>query len=133
MGTAPVRRLDANHDMTFGHGMRDIAVTSEAAEQRLRCRLLSVLGDWFLDLTHGLPWWQPQDSDTQPFMGGPRNLAYVEASLKAYILATDGIATLDTFVLSVNGKTRAMTVTCSGTSVDGTAFSIVDAGPPGSK
>lgn len=132
MATSPVRRLDANHDYTFGGGLRNIATGSEAAEQRLRCRLLSVVGDWFLDITHGVPWWQPEQSDTQPIMGGPWNLAYAEATLKAAILATDGVATLDTFTLSVDGKTRKLSVSCSGTTVDGGAFNIIDAGPPGS-
>lgn len=130
MATSPVRRLDANHDATFGSGFRNIATGSEAAEQRLRCRLLSLQNDWYLDITHGLPWWTEEGSDTQPFLGGPRNKPYIDATLKAYILATDGIATLDTYNSSIDGKTRKLTVSCSGTTVDGMAFQIIDAGPP---
>lgn len=129
MPTPRVRRLDKNHDPYFGRGAMDYCSGAEAAQQSLRCRLLVILGEWFLDTSAGVPWWQPEDSDTQPIMGGPRNLQYAEATLKTAILGTDGVATLDTFSLTVNGKTRKLTVSCSGTTVDGSAFTIIDHGP----
>ena len=129
MATQPVRRLDANHDMTFGRGFRNIATLAEATQQRLRCRLLSVLGNWFLDQDHGIPWWGDGSLSTLPIMGGQKNLGYAEAVLKAAILATDGVATLDAFSIATDPKTRRMTVSCRGQTVDGGAFVIVDAGP----
>lgn len=129
MPTAPVRRLDANHDITFGHGLRDIATGAEATQQRVRTRLLVILGEWFLDLDDGVPWWQPEDSDVQPIMGGKKNLTYAEAVLKKRILESDGVATLDAFFINANPQTRTLTVTCSGTTVDGGAFTITDHGP----
>lgn len=129
MPTRPVRRLDASHNPFFGKGVLDYATGAEATQQSLRCRLLSVLQNWFLDLTHGIPWWQDETSDTQPIMGKRRDLQYAEAVLKTAILATDGVATLDSFAINTNTKTRKMTVTARGTTVDGGAFSIVDHGP----
>lgn len=128
MPTAPVRRLDANHDPYFGHGFRDIAQGAEAAQQRLRCQLLVILGEWFLDLDNGVPWWQPATSDVVPIMGKKRDDQYTESVLKAKILACDGVATLDLFKLTVDAN-RHMTVTCSGTTVDGATFLIQDHGP----
>lgn len=129
MATKFVRRLDANHDMTFGGGLRNFATGAEAAQQRLRCRLLVILGEWFLDTNAGVPWWQPADSDVEPIMGGKKNLTYAETVLKKAILETDGIATIETFFINVNTTTRRMTVSCSVTTVDGGAFTIVDHGP----
>lgn len=129
MTTPAVRRLDANHDRTFGGSMRDWATGSESTEQRLRCELLYILGEWFLDTDGGVQWWQPEGSDVKPFMGGPRDLRYAESVLKAKILAIPGIATLTTFVLNANTTTRKLTVTCGGTDDDGAPFLILDHGP----
>lgn len=129
MATARVRRLDTAHDMTFGRGKVNYAATAEAAAQRLRCRLLTIRGEWFLDLDAGVPWWQPESSDVQPIMGGARNLPYAEAVIKAAILETDGVATIEAFSMSFNGTTRKLTVTCTGTTVDGDTFNIVEVGP----
>ena len=123
MGTLKVRRL-VGHDMTFGHGKRDLATAAEATGQRLRCRLLSIRGEWFLDTDNGVPWWQPLGSPVRPIMGGPRDLQYTEAVLKAVILKTDGVATLDSFTMRFNGETRGLSVTASGTSVDGDVWNI---------
>jgi hypothetical protein len=128
MATAPVRRLDASHDPIWGHGFRDIATTSEATQQRLRCRLLVIQGEWFLDTDAGVPWWQPPGSDVKPIMGGPRDLQYAESVLKKIILETDGVATLDRFSMHVDAH-RNLTISCSGTTVDGGAFTITDHGP----
>lgn len=129
MATKPVRRLDAKHDTTFGRGFRNIATLAEATQQRLRCQLLVILGEWFLDTDAGVPWWQPTTSDVLPIMGKRRDLGYAEAVLKAKILACDGVATIDTFSLVPNPKTRALKVSCRGTTVDGGAFLIADHGP----
>jgi hypothetical protein len=129
MATARVRRLNKAHDMTFGRGMADYAGGAEAAAQRLRCRLLTILGEWFLDTSAGVPWWQPEGSATQPIMGGPKNLQYAEAVIKAQILGTDGIATIEAFSMVFNGTTRKLTVACTGTTVDGDVFNISEVGP----
>jgi len=122
--TQIVRRLDRNHDMTLGHGMRNLARGAEATAQRLVCRLLFIRGEWFLDTDGGVPWWQPASSSVPPIMGGQRNLQYTESVLKATILETDGIATLDGFALSLNPETRKLSVTGNGTTVDGEAWTI---------
>src|SRR3954468_21270749 len=91
MGTI-VRRLDANHDMTFGRGMQDIATGGESTQQRVSCRLMVMLGEWFLDLDDGMPWFQPTGTGVKPIMGGgPDSLAYAEAWAKRRILETDGV------------------------------------------
>jgi len=127
--TMLVRRVDAAHDMTFGAGRRNLAATGEATGQRLRCRILMIQGEWFLDTGAGVPWWAPEGNGVQPIMGGTKNLQYAEAVIKAAILGTDGVATLDSFSMSFNGTTRKLTIAASGTSVDGDAFNITVTGP----
>jgi len=125
--TMRVRRLDRNHDMTFGHGFNDIASGAESAAQRLVCRLLTIKGEWFLNTDDGVPWWQPTGSSVRPIMGAPRDLQYTEAVIKAHILETDGIATIEGFLLAFDSERRRLLVTATGTSVDGDVWNITQA------
>lgn len=129
MATPTVRRLDANHDMTFGGSMRNIATTAESAEQLLRCALLYIRGEWFLDTDGGVPWWQPEGADAQPIMGVPRDLRYAESVLKATILSVTGIKDIVAFAIAVNTSTRKMTVSFTVTTDDGDVVDLIDAGP----
>ena len=122
--TMIVRRLDSHHDMTFGQGRGNLAGGAEGTAQRLRCRLLTILGEWPYDTSKGVPWWQPPGSSTPAIMGAPRDLQYSEGVLKAAILGTDGIATLETFSLTVDPSTRRLFVDAGGTSVDGDTWNI---------
>jgi hypothetical protein len=119
MSTRPVRRVDSNHDMTFGSGMLNFATGAEAAAQNVRCRLLVMAGEWFLDTSAGVPWWQNPASGVRPIMGVPRDLRYAEAVIKGVILATDGISAINNFDSSWDSKTRKWTVTVNLSSVDG--------------
>lgn len=92
--------------------------------QRLRCRMLSVLGDWDLDQSHGIPWWQDPTSKVRPIMGAPRDLRYAESVIKKVILETNGIATIESFASDFDGDTRRWTVRGTCTTVDGQAFSF---------
>lgn len=122
--TMIVRRLDKANDMTFGKGARNLAGGAEGTAQRLVCRLRMIRGEWFLDTDAGVPWWQPTGSAVQPIMGAPRDLQYTEAVLKAAILGTDGIATIEGFKMSVNTETRRLSVDATGNSVDGDVWRI---------
>jgi hypothetical protein len=129
MATPTVRRNDANHDRMFGGSMRDIATGSESTEQRLRCKLLYIYGEWFLDTDGGVPWWQPDGSDTKPIMGVSRDLRYAESVLKAAIVSVPGVKSLDAFLLNFNATTRKLAVSCTVTDDDGNPITIDDAGP----
>jgi hypothetical protein len=135
---APVRRLNANHDIQGG-GLAAYATGSEATAQRLRTTLLAILGEWWLDETIGVPWLGPEDPNDPNFTGVPTimggsgapDLGYAEAVLKAAILGVDGVATLDSFTMDFDHQTRSLSVIAIGTDVDGGVFStaIEDPGP----
>lgn len=129
MATPTVRRLDKNHDMTFGRGFSNIATKAESTAQRVRCFLLLVLGEWFLDTGRGIPWFQAHGSAVRPIVGGPRDLAYAEAVIKAGILGIAGVASVATFSMAFDGTTRKLTAKATCIDDDGDIFNIVAVGP----
>ncbi|HKS94987.1 MAG TPA: hypothetical protein VJV74_02515 [Terriglobia bacterium] len=129
MATKYVRRLDKNHDTTWGQGRKNYANTGEATLQRVRTDLLVILGEAFLNAEDGVPWFQPEDSDVQPILGGRRDLAYTEGVLKARVLNSDGVATLTSYSQSFDARGRRLTVSIGGTTVDGDEFQLTVVSP----
>lgn len=112
-----VRRLDGNHDMTFGHGLADMAVEAEACAQNVRTRLLLLQEEWFLDTEAGVPW-------LQQIMVKPANLALAESIIKRTILETEDVSELRDFSLSFDRNTRRMTIAATVTNVYGSVANI---------
>ncbi|WP_208951225.1 hypothetical protein [Rahnella sp. ChDrAdgB13] len=105
------RRLDANGDWTFGRGRLSYATKSEAVRQKVATRLKSFKNDWFLNLDHGIAWLDR--------MSRRGNRLKLESDIRACILSTDGVSTLDSFVSSFNSKLRKLSVTASYTDIYG--------------
>lgn len=103
--------------MTFGRGLNNFAVDQEATAQKCETRLLMFLAEWFLDTSAGLPW-------TTTFVNSAGNLAFVEATIKACILETDGVDEIITFSMSFNSETRVLSVTATITTIYGTTENI---------
>lgn len=98
-----LRRLDPDHDMTFGQGLANYSRDQEATAQAVRTRLLLIEEEWFLDIEAGLPW-------LQRIMVKPSNLALTEALIKQTILETEGILSIETFNMTFDRNTRALTI-----------------------
>jgi hypothetical protein len=111
-----VRRLDPYGDWTFGHGRSNYADHTESTEQRTGCRLLSFRGDWFLDLTHGMPWLDDFEK--------PGNLPDIERAARMMILQTSGIAQLDELDLVLTPD-RHLTITAAVTTTDDDDLNLV--------
>lgn len=120
-----VRRLDFFGDWTFGHGRANYADHSESTAQRTRCRLLSFRGDWFLDLSHGMPWLDNFER--------PGNLPAIERAARLTILQTSGVAQLDELTLDLSPD-RHLTITAAVITTDGDplTLSVVNNGPANS-
>lgn len=108
-------------DLTTGQAQ----IVSDAAEvaQRIRIRLRTFLGDWFLDEDLGIPY-------LQEIIGQKRRFAVERASalLRAEILDTPGVLEIVLFTLDFDAATRTLTVTFQATTIFGTigdTFSIV--------
>ena len=97
------RRLDANHDMTFGRGLSNFCTDAEACAQNVRTRLYLLQGEWFLDTDAGMPY-------LQKITQKPADLAYAEAVIKQTILGTDGINSIKEIRLLFNPDTRNLNV-----------------------
>ena len=116
-----VRKLDAAHDITH------VMLTGDAAiQQTVGCALQFVLGEWFLDVSEGLPWYpQPNAPGATPILGSfPANLAYGEALIKAAILAVPGVTSITSFTFDFNHTTRAGTCSASGTTENGGTYTV---------
>ncbi|GKX62290.1 hypothetical protein [Pragia fontium] len=97
-----VRRLDKNHDWSFGLGRFNYAQDSESIAQRVKTRLLSFKGDWVHDLEHGIPW--------LPHFERSFDLSRLEREIKLQILETEGVKSLDEFTMRLDPDSRQMTV-----------------------
>jgi len=97
------KALNGNNDIFIKDG--SFATVSEGAHavQHLRTRLRFFLGEWFLDLTVGVPY-------LQQILKKPFDMAKVEALIKSEILNTPDIEKLTRFESSFNGETRKLTI-----------------------
>lgn len=82
-----VRALDKNHDWTLGHKTQ-----SEAIAQNVKTAILSLYNDWFLDLEHGIKWFDYFEKNT--------DTVALEQDIKNSVLSVDGVVSLDEFDLS---------------------------------
>jgi hypothetical protein len=99
------RRLDPNHDMTFGAGLANFAVDAEATAQNCRTRVQMIRGEWFLDVSAGVPYLD-NDYVTKAISDKPADIAFTEAVLQEEILDTDGVSELVSFTSQYNSDTR---------------------------
>lgn len=97
-----VRRIDSAGDWTFGQSRINYATESEAISQNVVTRLRSFQGDWFLDLDHGLPWFQNLDK--------PASQERLKQSIKKVVIETTGVIELTSINLTVDAETRKATV-----------------------
>ena len=112
-----VRRLDENHDMTFGNGLANMAVDAEAFAQNVKTRLLLLQGEWFLDTDAGVPY-------LQEIMVKPANLPLVEAIIKRTILETEDALEIRSFSMNLNGNTRKLEIAATVSNVYGSIANI---------
>lgn len=101
-----VRRLDDNHDWTFGRGRASYASGADALRQCLITRLRSLHGDWFLNPDSGVRWFD--------YLAKNADLRALEAEIKGVVLDTDGVQEISAFALSLNHDTRhfSLSLTC---------------------
>lgn len=95
------RRLDANHDYTFGQGRGNYLTDVDAVAQAILTRLLLFLGEWWEDTQDGLPMWQS-------FLGAPATQSKKEARdrlIQERILGTEGVENIEDFSSTQSSET----------------------------
>lgn len=100
------RRLDTNHDMTFGKGLANFAVNAESVRINVETKLLVLLGEWFLDTTLGVDY-------LGKIAQKPPDFAYLQSVVKATILATDGVQSIESFDMTFSQSSRIVSITAS--------------------
>lgn len=84
-----VRKL-IDGDMVFGHGQADLLVnSSEAVAQVVSTRLLLLQGEWFLDVTDGLPF--------STAIAGYNTRSTYDLAIRERILDTQGVLSIDEY------------------------------------
>lgn len=101
------RALDSNNDLIIEKGQLKTVEAAAETVQHVRSRLLFYLGEWFLDLQAGTPYFQE-------IFTKPANLANIESILKGRILNTPGVERLIEFSMDYEGSsTRRLSVSFS--------------------
>lgn len=91
------RALNKDNDIFLGSGGSWQTVKDSAeVVQHLRTRLQFLVGEWFLDISAGLPYFQS-------IMIKPADLGNIESIIKTEVLSTDGISKLNEFRLDYSG------------------------------
>lgn len=81
------RTLDADLDMTFGQGRANFLVDTPATvAQAVLTRLMLLRGEWFLDVTAGMPW-------STDVLGANTGQRYDQA-IREQILDTEGVISI---------------------------------------
>ena len=107
------RALDSNNDLIIESGQLKTVEGAAETIQHVRTRLLFYLGEWFLDLKSGTPYFQE-------IFTKPANLANIESIFKSRILNTPGILKLTEFSMDYEGsRTRKLNVSFSAETIYG--------------
>jgi hypothetical protein len=97
------RALSATSDYTFGQGNANFLQNSPATVAQLVLTRLSLFtGQWYLDLTVGMPW-------LEDVIGKNTGPIY-DLQIQQYILATQGVSQIQGYSSSLNRTTRKLSV-----------------------
>lgn len=119
------RKLDSDGDIT--HVM---LTGDDAIRQTVICEIKVILGEWFLDISKGIPWIAQPNATARPILGVlPADLPYGEALIKAKILSCPGVASIAAFSFTFNHNTRAAIVKAEVTTITGGSFTISETLP----
>lgn len=121
--TILVRRLDENHDMTFGAGLANFAIDAEGCAQNVRTRLQTIQGEWFLDVSAGIPYLN-NTYVPKAITDKPADLAFAEASIREETLGTDGVQDLLSFASQFDRSARVFSAQVALTTEFGTTENI---------
>lgn len=95
------RRLDDNGDYIFGAGSQGFLTNTEACAQAIKTRLGLYEGEWWEDISTGLPLWQK-------ILGSPgSNKGAIDVILSERISGTTGVSNISDSSSSFARGTRA--------------------------
>lgn len=107
---------EKNHDL-FLDATGNLAFHTDTAAivgQRIQCRLQTVRGEWYQGPTVGVPMFD------EVLVKNP-NLVTLQHLFSAVIAGTDGVKTVNSIQLKLDGATRTLQIKFDATATDGTA------------
>jgi hypothetical protein len=90
------RSLDNDGDMVIGKGGAGFKTGSEAVAQAVKTRLRLLRGEWWADLTEGLPLFQR--------ILGRRDLEEARRAVKERIASTPGVIAVSSLEVTMDGR-----------------------------
>ena len=99
-----VSAITSDGDWRFGRGRNDYVRRSAAVRQKLLTRLRSHRQDWFLDMQHGLPWFD--------LLGQRGTQDQLTADIEDLTLNTDGILSIQSLSVSVDDRGYSARIRC---------------------
>ncbi len=105
------RSFDSDGDYTLNNFIEDTPATIQAVATRLRL----FAGEWFLDTSSGVPYYDK-------ILTKPVRLSEVETIIKNRITETDGIDQLSSFSMNFDRTNRSLDVSFTATTTWGDEF-----------
>lgn len=98
--------LDANGELLFTDGDLQMVAGSDAIVSDARARLQFIQGEWFLDLSVGVPYYQ------SIFVKNP-NMAVVQAAYRDTLAQTEGVISVDSLTVDYDSPSRNLKIAFS--------------------
>lgn len=108
----------SSHDLETSGFELHVAEGTEATAQRIKVRLKLFLGEWFLDLLAGIPYYE------DILIKNP-DINKVNALIREAILTTPTVLSIDSYEYALNNSTRTFAVNFKCTTSDGTVESDI--------
>lgn len=105
-------KLGADGDLEIKNGDLQLTKSDDAVRQHLQQRLRTFLGEWFLDLDVGVPYFQ------DILVKNP-NINQIDGILKQKILTTPGVVELLSFTMDFDQTVRSLSIEFEYTSYSG--------------
>ncbi len=110
-------KTDVNNDLVVTNGNLVIIEDTDQIRQAIGEALRTFFGEWFLDNTIGVPWFQ------QILISHP-NLDVIQAILIDTVLSVPGVAQLNSFTFNYVNGTRSLSVTFVALSSNGQTIKV---------
>lgn len=114
------RRNFKKSSVSFGNGLYNYQIGTEEVAQRVAARLKIVKGEWFLDPTIGIPYFEYMKNRLDA-------KRLIETDVQQTILGTQGVESIKSIVSSINHETRVLTldITITAASADATINVVI--------
>lgn len=111
-------KLDSNHDIIIGRGATRVG-GAEYVAQLVKCRLLTILGEWQNDTSLGLDWFNA-------LLSKNTRVSDIQAAVANIIRSTNHVQQLLSIDVDANYKTRVLSISFAAISSYGNLNEILE-------